>query len=70
MARKQDFREPEPQEERGAPGSRGIGNPPEQEPPRGDQPAREMGAASWTGVNPLDPIDPAMPALKPGDQGG
>lgn len=57
------FEEPEPQEARGAPGSRGMGNPPQ-------APSEKGRAADSTGVNPLDPILPEMPYLKPGDQGG
>lgn len=56
------FAGPEPQERRGQPGSRDIGD---LAAPREEHSAQEM-----TGVNPLPPIDPSMPLLKPGDQGG
>ena len=65
------FAEPEPQDQRGAPGSRGRGKP---------APAISRGTrkgtgerhppSEWTGVNPLPPIDESMPEMKPGDQGG
>lgn len=68
------FAEPEPQSARGDPGSRGIGDSARQ--PDGDPAGPRRGrdqrrsATEWTGVNPLEPIDPAMPHLKPGDQAG
>lgn len=47
---------------RGDPGSRGVGPLPR---------SRETHEPSeWCGVNPLPPLLPAMPRLKPGDQGG
>lgn len=67
------FAEAEPQSERGAPGSRGVNKSPGTQssaagPRRGrDQP---RSAEEWTGINPQPPIDPSMPYLKPGDQGG
>lgn len=68
------FTEAEPQERRGAPGSRGIGDPRDRESDQPSGPREGRGQRhqprEWTGVNPLPPIDPAMPRLKPGDQGG
>lgn len=60
--RRETFTESEPQEDRGAPGSRDVGQPPRKR--KGASPR------DASGVNPLPPIDPAMPYLKPGDQGG
>lgn len=56
------FAGPEPQERRGAPGSRDVG---ELARPREQHHTRE-----WVGVNPLEPILDSMPRLKTGDQGG
>jgi hypothetical protein len=56
------FAEAESQDARGGPGSRDIG-------PLA-RPREKHGAEAYTGVNPLPPIDPAMPNLHPGDQGG
>lgn len=53
----------EPQERRGAPGSRGVGEPAR---PRQEHDLEK----EVTGVNPLPAIDPSMPFMKPGDQGG
>jgi hypothetical protein len=66
------FSEPEPQERRGLPGSRGRGDPVPARPRSGGpkDTTDRWGPTSWTGVNPLPPIDPAMPLLKPGDQAG
>jgi hypothetical protein len=67
------FDEAEPQEARGAVGSRGRNAAPgTQASPAG--PSRGRGqhhdATEWSGVNPLGPIDPSMPVMKPGDQAG
>ncbi|CAN5299762.1 hypothetical protein BH20ACT9_BH20ACT9_01030 [soil metagenome] len=63
--------EAEPQEARGAPGSRGMGTLPDEDPPTGRaKSGQKAHAADATGVNPLDPIDEDAPYLKPGDQGG
>jgi hypothetical protein len=66
------FSEAESQEARGLPGSRGRGNPIPARPRAGGEKdsAKRQGPLSWTGVNPLPPIDPSMPLLKPGDQSG
>lgn len=68
------FAEAEPQERRGAPGSRDVGGSiaERSSQPAGPRRGREQGrsAAEWTGVNPLEPIDPSMPYAKPGDQAG
>lgn len=66
------FSEAEPQEHRGHPGSRGRGVavPSRPRDEGGKHSTKREGPASWTGVNPLPPIDPSMPLLKPGDQGG
>jgi hypothetical protein len=59
---KDRWAQPEPQDRRGAPGSRGLNDPVRR---------RETHSPEeWGGVNPLGPILPAMPQLKPGDQGG
>lgn len=58
------FAEAEPQDRRGPPGSRGLGEQRRSEPPE------RHTADEWSGVNPLGPIDPSMPVMKPGDQGG
>lgn len=56
------FADGEAQDARGAPGSRNVGSLAR---------TREKHTTSeWSGVNPLPPIDPAMPNLAPGDQGG
>jgi hypothetical protein len=59
----------EPQAERGAPGSRDTGA---DEPAGGpvDRPAGTAEDDDDTGVDPQGPIDPAMPNLQKGDQGG
>lgn len=63
------FTEPESQEQRGPVGSRDRGSVPTRN--VGGRPdSSAQGPAAWTGVNPLPPIDPAMPVLKPGDQAG
>lgn len=67
------FAEAEPQEARGAVGSRGRSRAPgSQADPAGPRRGRGQprSADEWTGVNPLPPIDPSMAYLKPGDQGG
>lgn len=67
------FAEAEPQSHRGAPGSRGMNEPARRrERPAGPRGGRreQLSASEWSGVNPLPPIDPAMPVVKPGDQGG
>lgn len=66
------FSDAEPQERRGEPGSRGRGTaiPERSQSTGGKQSTKKAGAGEWTGVNPLPPIDPAMPLLKPGDQAG
>ena len=67
------FAEAEPQERRGAPRSRNMGEPRRHEErpagPRGGSRDR-LSPSEWTGVDPLPPIDPSMPMFKPGDQGG
>lgn len=62
------FAEPEPQERRGAPGSRGGSENPAE--PGRRQRAPHQRASDWKGVDPKDPIDESMPRVKPGDQGG
>lgn len=64
------FAQPEPQERRGAPGSRDRGKPAPEISRAGRGVAEEHPPKTWTGVNPLPPIDEAMPSLKPGAQGG
>lgn len=66
------FSEAESQEQRGRPGSRGRGTAiPRQARASGKKDSMDRkGPSSWSGVDPLPPIDPAMPLLKPGDQGG
>lgn len=68
------FASAEPQEDRGAPGSRDVGKAAGK---RSSQPAgprrgraQPRSASEWTGVNPKEPVDPSMPYLKPGDQAG
>jgi hypothetical protein len=59
----------EPQSERGAPGSRDTGS----DRPAGgpvDRPVGSSDADADTSVDPQDPIDPDMPNLRSGDQGG
>jgi hypothetical protein len=63
------FAEAESQEQRGAAGSRGRGSVPTRA-VTGRPDSSTQGPSSWSGVNPLPPIDPSMPVLKPGDQGG
>lgn len=58
----------EPQEARGAPGSRDKGDEPAGGP--ADRPAGKSDPESDTGVNPLGTIDPEMPEMPTGDQGG
>jgi hypothetical protein len=61
--------EEEPQEARGAPGSRDKGHPPGQGP--AERPAaKRFGPRDQTSINPQEPIDEDMPYLPPGDQGG
>lgn len=56
------FADAEPQDARGAVGSRDVGSLAR---------TREVHTSDeWCGVDPQPPIDPAMPNLKPGDQGG
>lgn len=67
------FAEAEPQERRGQPGSRGRGRPaPEisRAGAGGRGSGERHGPHEWTGVNPLPPIEEAMPSIKPGDQAG
>jgi hypothetical protein len=67
------FAQAEPQEARGAVGSRGLNDAPgSQTSPAGPRRGRGQprSAQEWTGVNPLEPIDPSMPHMKPGDQAG
>lgn len=67
------FAEAEPQQDRGGTGSRGVGSPISSQVRDSDatgSPSRRKGPAGWSGVNPLPPIDPSMPLLAPGDQGG
>lgn len=65
------FAEAETQERRGAPGSRDRGSPtPTRLRPVGTGSSRRRGPSDWSGVNPLPPIDPSMPLMPPGDQGG
>ncbi len=63
------FADAEPQERRGAAGSRGRGSVPTRA-VSGRPDSSTRGPAAWSGVNPLPPIDSSMPVLKPGDQGG
>jgi hypothetical protein len=66
------FAAAESQDDRGTPGSRDRGEAIPSR-PRSSGPkhsAKAEGPAAWSGVNPLPPIDPAMPLLKPGDQAG
>ncbi|HVM26516.1 MAG TPA: hypothetical protein VM433_02465 [Mycobacteriales bacterium] len=58
----------EPQEERGAPGSRDEGGPPGAGP--SDRPAGTSDERSDTGVESQGTVDPDMPDLPAGDQGG
>lgn len=67
------FAEPEPQDSRGAPGSRDVGDPVRsRERPAGPRGGRRepLRPSEWSGVNPLPPVDERMPVMKPGDQGG
>lgn len=59
----QRWAEAEPQDRRGQPGSRDVG---ELARPREPDPD----PSEWSGVRPLPPLLPSMPRLKPGDQGG
>ena len=63
------FAEAESQERRGPAGSRDRGSVPTRN-VSGRPDSSQEGPVGWTGVNPLPPIDPAMPLLAPGDQGG
>lgn len=63
------FAEAEPQEQRGPVGSRDRGSVPTRN-VSGRPDSSRKGPSFWTGVNPLPPIDPAMPILAPGDQAG
>jgi hypothetical protein len=58
----------EPQSERGAPGSRDQGGPPGSGPV--DRPSGTADADTDTGVDPQAPIEPDMPTMPAGDQGG
>ena len=59
----------EPQEARGAPGSRDAGHPPGEGP--ADRPDDDrFGPEDSSGVNPLGTIDDEMPYQPSGDQGG
>lgn len=58
----------EPQQERGAPGSRDQGGPPGSGPV--DRPAGGADADDDTGVDPQGTVDPDMPTMPTGDQGG
>ncbi|MDQ1680093.1 MAG: hypothetical protein QOI42_952 [Frankiaceae bacterium] len=61
--------QPEPQEERGAKGSRDVGGAPEDEQagrPAGDPHSKDVG----TGVNPQGTATPEMDPMPAGDQGG
>lgn len=58
----------EPQEERGAMGSRDEGGPPGSGP--ADRPAGTSDENSDTGVDPQGTADPDMPQMPAGDQGG
>jgi hypothetical protein len=63
------FAEAETQQQRGPAGSRDRGSVPTRN--LGGRPdSSRTGPSAWTGVHPLPPIDPAMPVLAPGDQGG
>jgi hypothetical protein len=65
------FNEAEPQERRGPEGSRDRGKlAPEMSRAGGRGKGERHSPSEWTGVNPLPPIDSAMPRFKPGDQGG
>jgi hypothetical protein len=59
----------EPQEERGAPGSRDTGS---DEPAGGpvDRPVGTSDADDSTAIDPQEPRDPSAPTLPAGDQGG
>jgi hypothetical protein len=59
----------EPQEERGAPGSRDAGSPGPGGGPA-DRPAGTSDARDHTAVKPDEPIDPDSPTMPAGDQGG
>jgi hypothetical protein len=63
------FAEAESQDQRGPVGSRDRGSVPTRN-VSGRPDSSRKGPAFWTGVNPLPPIDPAMPVLAPGDQAG
>lgn len=56
------FAQAEPQDSRGAPGSRDVGAP--------ARPRELHTTEEYAGVDPLPPIDSSMPFMKPGDQGG
>lgn len=66
------FAETEPQSARGEVGSRDVGSAAGTVAAAGPRRSGEQRhtADEYTGVNPLPPIDPSMPNLKPGDQGG
>jgi hypothetical protein len=63
-----DNTQEEPQEARGAPGSRDEGGPPGSGP--ADRPAGGSDAESDTGVDPQGPVDPDAPVMPAGDGGG
>lgn len=58
----------EPQSARGAPGSRDEGGPPGSGP--ANRPTGSSDEDTDTGVDSQGPIDPAMPTMPAGDQGG
>jgi hypothetical protein len=58
----------EPQEERGAPGSRDTGEGPGGGPV--DRPAGTSGPDDDTSIDPQGPVDDDMPVMPSGDQGG
>lgn len=64
------FSDAESQEDRGDPGSRDVGEIPTRSHAGAAPDSSREGPTAWSGVNPLPPIDPSMPILKPGDQAG
>lgn len=64
------FAEPEPQERRGAPGSRNRGKPAAEIARGGRGKGERHSPREWSGINPLPPIEESMPSMKPGGQGG
>lgn len=63
-----DSTQEEPQEARGAPGSRDVGGPPGSGP--ADRPAGSSDDESDTGVDAQGTADPDLPKMPAGDQGG